>query len=316
MKKLSLLLVSFILVFALSACKEDTDVDENVVYVSVYPMEYLVSEIAGDTVTVKRVPGGTTHGDFVEWSAKEIIDIKKSDILFYINGGADDYIPNSAETFDGGNVELVNMSEHIEYNMVCYSHSHDDEETHESVCENSSLSPDPHFWLDPVRMIQAAEYVKDKLIATYPENSELIENNYTSLNAALNQLNSDYEVMAEEATKPIITTVMLFTYWHERYELDVLSITNDAHSSSATIDDFEDLKTHAIEDNILYILFEQNSNSPAGESVMESLEEDIPLISALYLHGCGEITPDELENGETYLSLMYKNLETLKTATK
>ena len=316
MKKTILLFLSFILVFSLSACKDDETEDQNVIYVTVYPMEYLVQEIAGDTVTVKRIPGSTTHGDYVEWSAKEIIDIKDSDILFYISGGADDFIPDSSQTFEGGNVELLDMSQHVEYNMVCYSHTHEDDTTYDEVCDDSTLTPDPHFWLDPVRMIQAAEYIKDKLIATYPENSVLIENNYTSLNAALTQLNSDYELMASEVTKPIVTTVMLFTYWEVRYDLEILPITTDAHSASSTIDDMEDLLKHAIDDNIVYILFEKNSNSPAGNTVLEELTLEVPTASALYLHGCGNITPDEEADGETYLTLMYENLEILKTATK
>jgi zinc transport system substrate-binding protein len=304
------------LVFTLSACKNDDTDEGSVIYVTVYPMEYLVQEIAGDTVTVKRIPGSTTHGSYVDWSAKDIIDIKDSDLLFYINGGADDFIPNSSQTFEGGNVELIDMSQHITYNMVCYSHTHEDEETFEDVCNDSTLTPDPHFWLDPIRMAKAAEYVKDKLIATYPENSALIENNFTSLNAALTQLNSDYELMALEVTKPIITTVMLFTYWADRYGLEVLSITTDAHSASSTIDDMEELLKHAEEENIVYILFEKNSNSPAGNTVLEELTIEVPTASALYLHGCGNITPDEEADGETYLTLMYGNLEILKIATK
>lgn len=316
MKRICLLLLSIMLVFTLSACKNDDTDEGSVIYVTVYPMEYLVQEIAGDTVTVKRIPGSTTHGSYVDWSAKDIIDIKDSDLLFYINGGADDFIPNSSQTFEGGNVELIDMSQHITYNMVCYSHTHEDEETFEDVCNDSTLTPDPHFWLDPIRMAKAAEYVKDKLIATYPENSALIENNFTSLNAALTQLNSDYELMALEVTKPIITTVMLFTYWADRYGLEVLSITTDAHSASSTIDDMEELLKHAEEENIVYILFEKNSNSPAGNTVLEELTIEVPTASALYLHGCGNITPDEEADGETYLTLMYGNLEILKIATK
>lgn len=316
MKKISLLLLSFIFVFALSSCKDDDTSTENVVYVTVYPMEYLVEVIAGDTVEVKRIPGSTTHGDYVEWSAKEIIDIKESDILFYISGGADDFIPDSSETFAGGNVELIDMSQHIDYNMVCYAHTHEDEATETEVCDATTLTPDPHFWLDPVRMIEAAEYVKDKLIATYPENSVMIKNNYTTLFAALTQLNSDYELMADDVEKPIITTVMLFTYWAERYDLEILPVTTNAHSTSATIDDMEDLLKHAKEDNIVFILFEKNANSPAGLTLLEELKTEVPTASALYLHGCGNITPDEEANGETYLTLMYENLEVLKTATK
>jgi zinc transport system substrate-binding protein len=320
MKKIILTSLVLFSLFVLSGCKEATNNDENIVYVTVYPMEFLVEALAGDSVIVKRIPGSTSHGDYVEWSAKEIIDMKHSDLLIYINGGVDNFVPNNAETFEDGDVELVDMSEHIEYNMVCYTHSHDEEthteEEHSDTCDSTQMNPDPHFWLDPVRMQKAAEYLKDKLISTYPENSDVIENNFTSLNASLIQLNTEFEAMAEKATKPIITTVMLFTYWHERYDLEILSITTDAHSSELVPGDIIDFVNHAKEDNITYILFEKNANSPAGEKLLELLLPDVPETSRLYLHGIGNITPDEYESGETYLTLMYENLETLTKATK
>lgn len=321
MKKTILLILTVLLAFTLTACKDDEEDIEDLVFVTIYPMEYLVEEIAGDTVTVKRIPGSTTHGDYVDWTTKEIIEIRGADLLFYINSGVDDFIPDKAETFEDGDVELIDMSKVIEYNQVCYSHSHDEDEEEseehtEEACDNNALSDDPHFWLDPVRMLEAAEYVRDTLILTYPENTEVIQNNYTALEAALTQLNLDFETMATEAEKPLITTVMLFTYWHERYDLDIDSITSSAHSSELIPGDIIDFVNLAIEENIDYILFEKNANSPAGDQLLQELQNDNPEVSALYLHGCGNLTMDEIEDGETYLSLMYENLEVLKTATK
>jgi zinc transport system substrate-binding protein len=311
-----------LITLTLTACGPSTAEDENVIYVTVYPMQYLIEEIAGDTVTVKRVPGSQVHADSYDWTAKELIDMLDANLLFYINAGVDNYIPNNEDKiFSDGDVQLVDMSQHIEYAKVCYEHTHEDEDEHadeaddhdEDVfsCDPNSMSDDPHFWLDPVRMSQAAEFVKDKLIATFPENVELYENNHTVLSAALSTLNDDFQDLAETATKPLITTILLFSYWEDRYGFEILSITNDLHSSEANPSDIIDYVNHAIEDNVHYILFEKNTNSPAGESVLQELRLVDNLAQPRYLHGLGNLTNDEIETGANYISVMYDNLAVL-----
>ncbi|MEC9485769.1 MAG: zinc ABC transporter substrate-binding protein [Candidatus Izemoplasma sp.] len=329
MKKL-ILILSIVLVGLLSACGNNGTDDSNVVYVTVYPMQYLVEQIAGDTIEVKRVPGSNTHSESIDWGAQEIISMLDADLLFYINGGVDTYIPNNADTtFADGNVELVDMSSHIEYNEVCYTDAHDhsyeapteehtgDEHTEETIdCEENQLAEDPHFWLDPVRMLEAATFIKDKLIATFPENGALYDNNFTVLNASLEKLDQDYQTMADEATKPIITTTMLFTYWNERYDIEILPITTSAHSTENVPGDIIHFVEEAEYHSIQYILFEMNANSPAGDQVLSQLQEVNETASKLYLHGLGNLTTEELEQGKTYLTIMYENLDTLKIATK
>jgi len=325
MKKITILILSILLTFSLSACREDGDTSENVVYVTVYPMEYLVSEIAGDTVSIERVPGSNTHSDSIDWSAKEIIDMINADLLFYVNAGVDTYIPNNADTtFKDADVELIDVSSSITYNEVCYTHTHDhgeeehtEEEHHEAeTCDPNALSEDPHFWLDPVRMLEAAELVRDELLVAFPENSELYNSNFTVLSAALEKLHQDYQAMADLATKPIITTSMLFMYWHERYDIEILSLSMSAHSTEDIPGDIIEFVEEALFHEIEYILFETNSNSPAGDQLLEALRENQGTADQLFLHGLGNITIEERENGKSYMSIMYQNLEALKSATK
>lgn len=331
MKKLLTTFLVLTSIVLLSACKPTTGNDDNVIYVTVYPMEYLVSEIGGDTVTVKRVPGSSTHSESIDWSAKEIIDMIGADIIFYVDGGVDTYIPNNEETvFNDGDVELINVSDYVTYNQVCYTHDHDhSEEEHEgedhteeplvdpiSTCEANMLSDDPHFWLDPVKMLKAAEMVKDKLIVQYPENSEVYENNFTVLEAALEKLQEDYQAMADVATKPIITTSMLFTYWHERYDIEILSLSTDVHTTETIPSDIIEFVEEAEYHELNYICFEKNANSPAGDQVLEQLQLSNPDAARADLHGLGNLTNEEIEDGETYLTIMYQNLEVLNKATK
>ncbi len=165
-------------------------------------------------------------------------------------------------------------------------------------------------------MLKVAKLVRDKLVVTYPDNNELYENNFTVLSAQLEKLHTDYEAMAENASKPIITTAMLFTYWNYRYNLEIMSIVTSPHSSESIPSDIIEFVFEADSHEIHYILFEKNTNSPAGEQVLDGLELIDELAMPLFLHGLGNLTEEEKDIGSTYMSIMYDNLEVLIEATK
>ncbi|MCF7926528.1 MAG: zinc ABC transporter substrate-binding protein [Candidatus Izimaplasma sp.] len=327
MKKILSVLLIFITLVTLSACNNTSNNEKPVVYTTVYPIKYLVEEIAGDLVEVRRVPGSNVHSESIDWGAQDIIAMNNAIYLFYVGEGLDNYISDNKEsTFSDGNVELVKMSSYVELNEICVSDYHDEEEvTHdeetttesgELVCDSNNIMTDPHFWLDPVRMKEAANIVRDKLISYFPEKRTIFENNYVSLRIMLEKLHDDYEIMAQGAIKPIITTVKLFSYWHARYDIEIISLTSSLHSSDTNPGEIIAFLDIATRKNIHYILFEKYSNSPIGEKLFSELYAIDQTASRKDLHGLGNITKEEQSQAADYISLMYDNLEVLKLATK
>ena len=109
MRKFFLLLSIAVLAITLTGCNNTPEEDTNVVYITVYPMQFLVEEIAGDTIEVEIVPGASAHGSSIDWSGKEIISMSDADLLFYVSGGADAYVEAKASLFEGENVMLVEI---------------------------------------------------------------------------------------------------------------------------------------------------------------------------------------------------------------
>ena len=324
MKKIITFVLLIVFSISLTGCKIVNTDDENIVYTTVYPLQFLLENIAGDTVTVERVPGSTNSGhvDELNWTGKEIISMLKSDLLFYVDGGVDTYISNSIDSvFSDGDVVLVNLSESITYNQVCYGHDHDHEEDaplvdEVSMCDENMLSDDPHFWLDPNRMLDAAEVIKDQLITAFPENTDLYESNFASIEIILETLDDNLSTILTNATKPIITTNMLFNYWHSTYDLEIISLSTDAHNSEVVPGDVIEFVEEAVFHEIHCILYESNTNSPTGDLVFEQLLLQDPTAKAEYLHSLGNLTTEQVESGETYITLMYENLAILEEATK
>lgn len=330
MKKILTLVIVILIGVSLSGCNRTETDDRPVVYVTVYPVGFLVEEISEGTINVQRVPGSNTHSDGFSFTPKQVISMKNSVYIFYVGANLDNYIPdNEVELFSSGSVELVHIGEYIEFAQVCYdshSHSHDEEdhveETEEDhveeplVCDEMQLSDDPHFWLDPKRMIEVAALVRDKLTEEFPDNALMYSTNYANLVSELQQLDTSYQDMANNATKPIITTNMLFNYWTDSYGLEIFSLTPDAHNDNTIPSDIIGFRDEAVFHEIHYILFETNANSPAGEAVLSELVKIDNTADKAYLHGLASLTQEELDAQEDYLSLMYKNLVVLIEATK
>ena len=165
-------------------------------------------------------------------------------------------------------------------------------------------------------MLQAARVVRDELVLEFPENELVFMDNFEILKLKLETLDAAFQVMAEEATKPIITTVMLFTYWHVRYDIEILPITTSLHSTESSASDIIYFAEEAGLHEVHFVLFEKNTNSPAGDGVLDELLKLDETASAAYLHGLGNLTTIELETGLNYMSIMYENLDILKLATK
>lgn len=326
MKKTLLLLLTILTVFTLSACKQGTEDDNHVVYTTMYPIQFLVEEIAGTMVEVYRVPGSTNsgHNDELHWTGKEIISMLNADLLFYVDAGLDSYISNSIDSvFSDGDVNLVNFSDEMIYHEVCYSHTHEHDEHGEellvdeiSMCEENALSEDPHFWISPQKMIDAARIIHTNLNTAFPEHATLFDTNFADLETRLSKLDDDYTEMASVATKPIITTNMLFNYWHSTYDIEIISLSTSAHNSEVVPGDVIEFVEEAVLHNIHYILYEANTNSPNGDLVLEQLLLQDDTAQKGYLHSLGNLSTEQVDNGANYLTLMYENLETLKEATK
>lgn len=322
MKKLFIITISIFLTFSLLGCEQDSDDAQNVVYTTTYPLFYLLEEIGEDVIDVKYVPGSQVHGESHDWSQKEIIDMQDSDYLFYVGAGFDTYITTNVDSvFKDQNVELIKMEDHIDIIDIelAHDHHHDEEDEHDEDSDDepySEIIPDPHFWLDASRMREAADLVLDKLIVMYPDEDTVLENNHIAIDKLLEKLDQDYENTLSNATKPVVTNVKLFSYFENAYGVDLhpLTLNAHAHEDETVPTNLETFVEFVIENNLSYVLFEENATSPAGDTLISEVNKTDHEVEKLYLHPIGNITTEELNHNENYITLMYDNLESLEKA--
>jgi len=339
LKKTSLIFLILLLTLFTAACgnQEATSSNENnaiQIYTTVYPLQYFAERIGGDAVNVASIyPAGANEHTF-EPTQKDMIALADADLFFYIGLGLEGFVENAKKTLAGENVKLVAAvdsvsddqlmtSDHDDHEEVAteedHEHGHEEvatgEEHEEVALEETGHEghdhgeTDPHVWISPKISQSLALSIKDSLVEAAPDQQEIFEKNYDALVEELQQLDADFDEMAHAATnKTFFVSHEAFGYIANTYGLEQVAIaglnSQDEPSQKELTAIIDSAKEHEIE----YILFEQNISSKLTEVIQQEVGAE-----SLVLHNLGVLSQEDIDNNETYFTLMNKNLETLKT---
>ena len=322
--------ILFLLVF-LAACGNTEENVENEhkqvqVYTTVYPLQYFAERIGGEFVDVSSIyPAGANEHTF-EPTQKDMMALADADVFFYIGLGLEGFVENAKKTLADEQVEMVatvdavtdeqledSAHEHEEATSEEESHDHDHEnespEGHDSHEGHDHGHIDPHVWMSPKISQSLALSIKESLVEISPEQQDTFEKNYEDLVNELQQLDVDFEEMAQTATnKTFFVSHAAFGYIANTYGLEQLAVAGLNSQDEPSQKELTKLIDLAEEKNINYILFEQNVSSKLTEVIQQEIGAE-----SLVLHNLGVLSTEDIKNEETYFTLMHKNLETLKT---
>ena len=295
-----------IMISTMAGCINDNEhVD---IYVSVYPIEYIVQNIVDEDIVVKSVfPRGQDIHDY-DPSPKEIINMANCQLLFYIGSGLETFIEN-AKTTTLKDVEVYSLSDYLngfEDTKLVENNSYVTDDVH----ENAHMI-DCHVWLDPIRMIKMSEFIYQKLCEKYPEKTDVFYQNYNKLITSLNQLHQEYDQYLSQVSitkKYIMIDHDAYQYWTQRYGLYRIKLRNDNESSEVEIVEFDKKVELANKIGIKYIL------STLNEAKCSMFNNYLRALDAeeRSLHHLANISKQEEKRNEDYISLMMYNLNILK----
>ncbi|TFD98147.1 metal ABC transporter solute-binding protein, Zn/Mn family [Jeotgalibacillus sp. R-1-5s-1] len=194
-------------------------------------------------------------------------------------------------------------------------HAHDEEEhAHEEEGHegHDHGDTDPHLWLDPVLSQSLAESIKDSLVEKMPEQEAYFNENYEELVAQLDELNHEFEELAAAVTlDQFFVSHAAFGYWESRYGLNQQAIAGLSTTDEPSQRELTEIVESARSQNLEHILVEQNVSSSLTDVIQVEIGAE-----ALPLHNLSTLTEEDIENEETYFTLMERNIESLRTAMK
>lgn len=330
MKKAWLILLTGILILFTAACgqqealpQENSDEDKLTIYTTVYPLTYFTERIGGNLVQVKSIyPTGSNEHTF-DPTQKDMMNLADADLFFYIGMGLEGFVDNVKKTLTNEQVKLIATSNSVSDEDLVQEETHEEEDTDEDehghedeVIENHDDHDhgdiDPHLWISPTLSIKLAKSIQDSLIEKDPANEETYTQNFESLQTELEALHTKFQEMANNVpNKTFFVSHAAFGYLAGAYGLEQVAIAGLNSQDEPSQKELTEIVELAKEKQIKTILFEQNVSS----NLAKVIQSEVGAESAI-LHNLSVLTEEDIQNKETYFSLMEKNLTTLKEALK
>lgn len=308
-KALSLILCVIVLVLSFSGCSPDITKDNGrmTVVTTIFAPYDFIRQVAGDKVDVVMLlpPGVESHS--YEPTPSDIIKIENADLFFYVSEHTETWVTQIISSLKNKKVETVSIAEGI--GIEIHSHNHDSHEEHE---HSDDCRTDGHIWTNLSYAAQMVEFIADKLSEKDNENAEQYSLNAEKYSKAILALEADFEKMISQSARKEIVSGSRFAMinFADEFSLEYTaafdSCVDNTEPSAAVMAKIID-KINA--DNIPVIFYEELTEPKIARAVSEETGAKM-----LLLHSCHNVSASELENGETYLSLMAQNYYNLKEA--
>jgi zinc transport system substrate-binding protein len=196
------------------------------VAVSIFPLWDVARRVAGDRLDVVLVlpPGKSEHG--YDPTPKEIAKLDGVKLGLCVGLDMDlwaDQILKSA-----GAATIVHLGDKVATIPVTQEHV-GDEEAHKGDTEKDNDpevgAPDPHYWLDPSRMIGVTDQIAAQLTALDPAGKDVYAANAEAVKKSLTALDASIAARAKAWTKRTIVTFHgSMSYYAKRYGLTVAAV--------------------------------------------------------------------------------------------
>ncbi len=305
-KILSLLLCAVLLV-GFAACGNEGGKEDNgkiSVVCTLFPQYDFVRELVGDKaeVTLLLTPGTDSHS--YDPSPVDMVKINECDLFIYTGETMEAWAANIIGSLDES-VTVLSLPQPVVLKEQTDSFSSHIEEDHDH-------SADPHIWTSPVIAMEIVRKICAKLCEIDPENAVFYKTNEESYLKSLELLDAEIRAIAASAQhkKIVMCDRFAMLYFCEEYGLEYIAAldacTSNTEPSPAVIVEI----TRAVEENKIPAVFcAELSNRKVAEAVAQQTGAEV-----LELHSCHNLSSDDFNAGETYLSLMKKNAENLKVA--
>lgn len=164
-----------------------------------------------------------------------------------------------------------------------------------------TVAGDPHVWLDPVHFEAMATRIADTLGGSADA---------TRLNAELDELNRDFEAgLSDCSRRELVTAHDAFGYLARRYDLKTVPIAGLSPEAEPTPQQLEQVVRQVRQAKATTVFFETLLSPRLAETVARETGARTAVLNPIE-----GLTEEELERGDTYLTVMRDNLEALRKA--
>ena len=295
MKKIICLFAALVLALPFCALAED----KLSIVVTDFPCYDFARAVAGDMaeITMLIKPGSEVHS--YEPTPGDIIAMTEADLFIYIGGESDSWADNMLDSMGDDAPDTLRMFDHVE---TCADEEHD-HEGHEHEY-------DEHIWTSPVNAMLMVDAVCGELCGLDVENSDIFMGNAAEYNAQIADIDTQIRQLVENAarTELIFGDRFPFLYLAQEYGLTwYAAFPGCAAETEPSAQTIMELIMKVEKDAIPAVYVIEMSTGNVASAIAEDTGVEI-----VTLHSVQNVSADEFAAGETYVSIMQRNVEALK----
>ena len=169
---------------------------------------------------------------------------------------------------------------------------------------------DEHVWTSPKNAEKIVEHITDLLCEADEAHAAEYQTNAADYEQQLEELDQEFRDVVDHSERNLLIfgDRFPFRYFADEYGLDYYAAfsgcASDTEPSAATM---AFLINKVKEEQVPTVLKMELSNDNISKAIAEAAGTDVKVF-----YSCHNLTAEEFENGETYISMMKKNVETLK----
>lgn len=300
-----ILLVPILTLFLVTGCNKVED-DKLTIISTSFPGYDAAKNIVGDSsdieISMLLKPGEEIHN--FEPTPKDIINIKKSDILIIVGGESDNWIEEIINNIDLNKTKVIKL--------IDLTDTKDEEIVEGMETKEQEQEVDEHVWTSPINMIKIVESVKEDIIKIDSNNKEIYEKNTNNYIRKIKEIDREIREVTSSGKRNEIIFGDRFPirYFADEYNLNYYAAfpgcSEQTEPSAKTI---SFLINKIKEDNIPIVFHLELTEGKIAKTIADETNT-----KALVFHSAHNVSQDDFNNGITYVDIMKKNIEVLKEA--
>lgn len=284
------------------------------VVTTIFPYYDFARQVAGEYADVSLiVPAGMDTHSF-EPTAADMVALGKADVLIYNGGEMEQWVAQVIEAADNRELLADEMMSHVDtfeeeiVEGMEEEHEHSAEESH----EEETAEQDEHIWTSPANACKLVEQIADDLSEADAGNSEIYQKNAEEYIKKIQAVDEEFRKIVEESERRYLVFGDRFPlrYFVEEYELEYsAAFAGCSADTEPSADTIAYLTDKVKEEHLPVVLKIELTSARVAEAIAEASGAKVETF-----YTCHNVTEEQLRTGESYVSLMQKNAETLKEA--
>lgn len=267
--------------------------------------------IVGDNDKVELTfligPGKEAHS--YDPTAQDLVKIQNADLFVYIGGESEKWADKVMDTININKTKVIKISDFV-YKMDEKEVDGAEEEEEEYETEGAF---DDHIWTSPSNAVKMIDTLEKAMGELDYKNKEKYKQNADDYITKIDEVDAKIQEIVDKKVRDrlVFGDRMPMQYFMDYYGLKASAAfsgcSTETEPSAATI---AYLEKRVKEDKIPVIFYIELNNGRVAKTIADETEGT----EALQIQTLHNVSLDDFNNGETWVSLMERNVEVLKKA--